>query len=88
MKQKILLVFGTRLKAIKMAPLVKEFRKYPGKFDNRVCVTAQHRQMIDQVLQVFDIKPDYNLNIMSPHGIYDITYNYNTYYENRIIITG
>jgi UDP-N-acetylglucosamine 2-epimerase (non-hydrolysing) len=74
MKQKILLVFGTRPEAVKMAPLVKEFQKYPEKFETRVCVTAQHRQMLDQVLQVFDIKPDYDLNIMSPNqDLYDVT---------------
>jgi UDP-N-acetylglucosamine 2-epimerase (non-hydrolysing) len=72
--KKILLVFGTRPEAIKMAPLVKEFRKYPDKFDTKVCVTGQHRQMLDQVLEVFDIKPDYDLNIMAPNqDLYDIT---------------
>ena len=72
--QKILLVFGTRPEAIKMAPLVKEFQKHPEKFETKVCVTAQHRQMLDQVLDVFDIKPDYDLNIMAPNqDLYDIT---------------
>jgi UDP-N-acetylglucosamine 2-epimerase (non-hydrolysing) len=72
--KKILLVFGTRPEAIKMAPLVKEFRKYPEKFDTKVCVTGQHRQMLDQVLEVFDIRPDYDLNIMAPNqDLYDIT---------------
>jgi UDP-N-acetylglucosamine 2-epimerase (non-hydrolysing) len=72
--KKILLVFGTRPEAIKMAPLVKEFHKYPQKFDTKVCVTGQHRQMLDQVLEVFDIQPDYDLNIMSPNqDLYDIT---------------
>ena len=72
--KKILLVFGTRPEAIKMAPLVKEFQKYPEKFDTKVCVTAQHRQMLDQVLDIFDIKPDYDLNIMAPNqDLYDIT---------------
>jgi UDP-N-acetylglucosamine 2-epimerase (non-hydrolysing) len=70
----ILLVFGTRPEAIKMSPLVKEFQKYPGIFDTKVCVTGQHRQMLDQVLDVFDIKPDYDLNIMAPgQDLYDIT---------------
>ena len=72
--KKILLVFGTRPEAIKMAPLVKEFQKYPEKFDTKVCVTGQHRQMLDQVLDVFDIRPDYDLNIMAPNqDLYDIT---------------
>lgn len=72
--KKILLVFGTRPEAIKMAPLVKEFLRYPNDFDTKVCVTAQHRQMLDQVLEVFDIKPDYDLNIMAPNqDLYDVT---------------
>jgi UDP-N-acetylglucosamine 2-epimerase (non-hydrolysing) len=72
--KKILLVFGTRPEAIKMAPLVKEFQKYPEKFNTKVCVTGQHRQMLDQVLEVFSIKPDYDLNIMAPNqDLYDIT---------------
>lgn len=72
--KKILLVFGTRPEAIKMAPLVKEFQKYPNNFETKVCVTAQHRQMLDQVLEVFDIKPDYDLDIMSPNqDLYDVT---------------
>jgi UDP-N-acetylglucosamine 2-epimerase (non-hydrolysing) len=72
--KKILLVFGTRPEAIKMAPLVKEFQKYPEKFNTKVCVTGQHRQMLDQVLEVFDIQPDYDLNIMAPNqDLYDIT---------------
>lgn len=62
--KKILLVFGTRPEAIKMAPLVKEFQKYPDFFETKVCATAQHREMLDQVLDIFDIKPDYDLNIM------------------------
>jgi len=71
---KVLLVFGTRPEAIKMAPLVKEFRKYPERFDTKICVTGQHRQMLDQVLDIFDIKPDYDLNIMAPNqDLYDIT---------------
>lgn len=72
--KKILLVFGTRPEAIKMAPLVKEFQKDTEHFETKVCVTAQHRQMLDQVLEVFDITPDYDLNIMAPNqDLYDIT---------------
>jgi len=69
-----MLVFGTRPEAIKMAPLVKHFQQFPGDFDTRVCVTAQHRQMLDQVLQIFDIKPDYDMNLMQPgQDLYDLT---------------
>lgn len=64
--KKILLIFGTRPEAIKMAPLVKEFQKYKDKFETKVCVTAQHREMLDQVLNFFEIKPDYDLNLMKP----------------------
>lgn len=64
--KKILIVFGTRPEAIKMAPVVKEFIKNKAIFETRVCVTAQHRQMLDQVLDFFDIKPDYDLNLMKP----------------------
>lgn len=72
--KKILLVFGTRPEAIKMAPLVKEFQKHPEKFDAKVCVTGQHRQMLDQVLTLFEIVPDYDMNIMAPNqDLYDIT---------------
>lgn len=72
--KKILLVFGTRPEAIKMAPLVKAFQQDTVRFDTCVCVTAQHRQMLDQVLEVFDITPDYDLNIMAPNqDLYDIT---------------
>lgn len=72
--KKILLVFGTRPEAIKMAPLVKEFQKDTEHFETKVCVTAQHRQMLDQVLEVFGIMPDYDLNIMAPNqDLYDIT---------------
>jgi UDP-N-acetylglucosamine 2-epimerase (non-hydrolysing) len=72
--KKVLLVFGTRPEAIKMAPLVKEFLRHPEMYDTKVCVTAQHRQMLDQVLEVFDIKPDYDLNIMAPNqDLYDVT---------------
>ena len=60
----IMLVFGTRPEAIKMCPLVKEFQKYPGDFNPIVCVTGQHREMLDQVLNIFDVKPDFDLNIM------------------------
>lgn len=70
----ILLVFGTRPEAIKMAPLVKELQSEPDKFKTVVCVTAQHRQMLDQVLHIFDIVPDYDLDIMKPNqDLYDIT---------------
>lgn len=71
--KKILTVFGTRPEAIKMAPLVKALKAQTG-FDTRVCVTAQHRQMLDQVLSLFDITPEYDLNIMQPgQDLYDIT---------------
>lgn len=73
-KKKILLVFGTRPEAIKMAPLVKEFQKHPEQFKTIVCVTAQHREMLDQVLQLFEITPDYDLNIMKAgQDLYDVT---------------
>lgn len=69
-----MLVFGTRPEAIKMAPLIKEFQKQSAYFETIVCVTAQHREMLDQVLQVFEIKPDYDLNIMkASQDLYDIT---------------
>ena len=72
--KKILLIFGTRPEAIKMAPLVKEFQKYPEVFDTRVCVTAQHREMLDQVLDFFDIKPNYDLDLMkSGQNLYCLT---------------
>lgn len=60
----IMLVFGTRPEAIKMCPLVKEFQKHPNEFNTIVCVTGQHREMLDQVLEIFDVKPNYDLNIM------------------------
>jgi UDP-N-acetylglucosamine 2-epimerase (non-hydrolysing) len=66
LKKKILLVFGTRPEAIKMAPLVKEFQRYNNSFETKVCVTAQHREMLDQVLDFFEIVPDYDLNLMKP----------------------
>lgn len=73
-RKKILLVFGTRPEAIKMAPLVKEFQKHPNEFDTKVCVTAQHREMLDQVLELFEIVPDYDLNIMKAgQDLYDVT---------------
>lgn len=69
-----MLVFGTRPEAIKMAPLVKEFQKHPDKFQTIVCVTGQHRQMLDQVLGLFEITPDYDLNIMKQgQDLYDVT---------------
>lgn len=72
--KKILLVFGTRPEAIKMAPLVNEFKKHPDRFETRVCVTGQHREMLDQVLDLFQIIPDYDLNIMKPNqDLYDVT---------------
>ena len=72
--KKIMLVFGTRPEAIKMAPLVKEFQKHPESFQTIVCVTGQHRQMLDQVLHLFEIVPDYDLNIMKQgQDLYDVT---------------
>lgn len=74
MKKTILLVFGTRPEAIKMAPLVKALQAQPDKFNTLVAVTAQHRQMLDQVLRIFDITPDYDLDIMKPNqDLYDVT---------------
>ena len=74
--KKILIVFGTRPEAIKMAPLVKEFQKDVINFETKVCVTAQHREMLDQVLDLFQINPDYDLDIMRPgQDLYDITSN-------------
>ena len=71
---KVLLAFGTRPEAIKMAPLVKEFRKNPKQFETYVCVTGQHREMLDQVLRIFEILPDYDLNIMKQgQDLYDVT---------------
>lgn len=72
--KKIMLVFGTRPEAIKMAPLVKEFQKHPESYETVVCVTGQHREMLDQVLNFFEIQPDYDLNIMKQgQDLYDIT---------------
>ncbi len=76
MKQKFLIVFGTRPEAIKMAPLVKKFQEETALFELKVCVTAQHREMLDQVLELFEIEPDYDLNIMkSGQDLYDVTAN-------------
>ena len=72
--KKVMLVFGTRPEAIKMCPLVKEFQKHPEEFETIVCVTGQHREMLDQVLTIFDVKPDYDLNIMKQgQDLYDVT---------------
>jgi UDP-N-acetylglucosamine 2-epimerase (non-hydrolysing) len=76
MNKKVLIVFGTRPEAIKMAPLVYEFKKHKDKFETKVCVTAQHRQMLDQVLDFFNIIPDYDLNLMKDNQtLSDITVN-------------
>lgn len=70
----VMLVFGTRPEAIKMCPLVKEFQRHPEEFNTIICVTGQHREMLDQVLNIFDVKPDYDLNIMKPgQDLYDVT---------------
>lgn len=72
--KKVMLVFGTRPEAIKMAPLVKAFARYPESFQTTVCVTGQHREMLDQVLRLFEITPDYDLNIMKQgQDLYDVT---------------
>lgn len=72
--KKVMLVFGTRPEAIKMCPLVKEFQKDAENFKTIVCVTGQHREMLDQVLTIFDVKPDYDLNIMKQgQDLYDVT---------------
>ena len=78
--KKILIVFGTRPEAIKMAPLVREFLKHPDTFDSKLCVTAQHREMLDQVLEFFELTPDFDLNLMKP--------NQNLYTLTADIITG
>jgi UDP-N-acetylglucosamine 2-epimerase (non-hydrolysing) len=69
MKQslRVLVIFGTRPEAVKMAPVIKELKKHPDRIETRVCVTAQHREMLDQVLQAFDITPDIDLNLMQPN---------------------
>ena len=73
-KKRVMLVFGTRPEAIKVAPLVKEFQKHTDQFETIVCVTGQHREMLDQVLHLFEIKPDYDLNIMKQgQDLYDVT---------------
>ncbi len=96
MMKSILFIFGTRPEAIKMAPLIKEFQKYDT-FDVKVCVTAQHRQMLDQVLELFDIKPDFDLNLMKPNqDLYDITSNvllglrdiYKSYLPDLVFVHG
>ena len=72
--KKVMLVFGTRPEAIKMCPLVKEFQKYPEEFETIVCVTGQHREMLDQVLKIFGVTPDYDLDIMKQgQDLYDVT---------------
>lgn len=72
--KKVMLVFGTRPEAIKMCPLVKVFQKYPKDFETIVCVTGQHREMLDQVLRIFDVSPDFDLNIMKQgQDLYDVT---------------
>ena len=72
--KKVMLVFGTRPEAIKMCPLVKEFQKYEDSFKTIVCVTGQHREMLDQVLTIFNVEPDYDLNIMKQgQDLYDVT---------------
>ena len=72
--KKVMLVFGTRPEAIKMCPLVKEFQKHPNEFKTIVCVTGQHREMLDQVLRIFEVVPDIDLNIMKQgQDLYDIT---------------
>ena len=74
--EKVLIVFGTRPEAIKMSPLVKEFQKNSDTFETKVCVTAQHREMLDQVLNLFEIIPEYDLDIMKPgQDLYDVTSN-------------
>ncbi|WP_289037839.1 UDP-N-acetylglucosamine 2-epimerase (non-hydrolyzing) [uncultured Zobellia sp.] len=80
MKKKNLIIFGTRPEAIKMAPLVKEFQKNNDFFETRVCITAQHREMLDQVLSFFEITPDYDMDLMKP--------NQNLYTLTSDIITG
>jgi UDP-N-acetylglucosamine 2-epimerase (non-hydrolysing) len=72
--RRILIVFGTRPEAIKMAPLMKEFLKHPAEFETKLCVTAQHREMLDQVLEFFELTPDYDLDLMKPNqNLYSLT---------------
>lgn len=74
MKKKIVVVFGTRPEAIKMCPLVNELKDHPGDFETIVCVTGQHREMLDQVLEVFNVVPEYDLSIMKPdQTLFDVT---------------
>ncbi|WP_047417894.1 non-hydrolyzing UDP-N-acetylglucosamine 2-epimerase [Cellulophaga sp. Hel_I_12] len=74
MKKKNLIIFGTRPEAIKMAPLVKEFKKHNATFETKVCITAQHREMLDQVLSFFEITPDFDLDLMKPNqNLYTLT---------------
>jgi len=76
MKKKVLMVFGTRPEAIKMAPLIHQLQRHPSEFDLRVCITAQHREMLDQVIRFFDLKVDYDLNSMKPNqGLFQLTAN-------------
>ena len=95
--KKILLVFGTRPEAIKMAPLVKAFQEQNHAFQTKVCVTGQHRQMLDQVLSLFVIEADFDLNVMQPNqDLYDITGNilagmktvFQTYRPDYIFVHG
>lgn len=94
---KVLLVFGTRPEAIKVAPLYWEFKKHSNFFDVKLCVTAQHRQMLDQVVSFFEIKPDYDLNLMKENQtLFDITANslmglekvYNDFKPDLIFVQG
>jgi UDP-N-acetylglucosamine 2-epimerase len=79
-KKKIMLVFGTRPEAIKMAPLYHALKACPEQFETQVCVTAQHRQMLDQVLRVFEISPDIDLNLMKAgQDLYDVEPNIKTH---------
>jgi UDP-N-acetylglucosamine 2-epimerase (non-hydrolysing) len=74
LKKKILIAFGTRPEAIKMAPVIREFQKFPDRFISIICVTGQHREMLDQVLHLFDIKPDFDLKIMKAgQDVYEVT---------------
>ena len=74
--KKILIVFGTRPEAIKMAPVIYEFQKFPEDFELKVCITAQHREMLDQVLVMFGIIPDFDLDVMKPgQDLFDVTSN-------------
>jgi len=85
--KKILIVFGTRPEAIKMAPVIKDLKKYPDKFKPVVCVTAQHREMLEQVLNLFEIKADYDLDIMKPgQDLFDVTCNVLTGLKNVLKI--